>query len=160
MRAIEIKLFTTQHKVFRYGQKRGISKLRVGRSSGRRPVRYHSNAGRRGSYLAPIFHRPIQIAGSIFANWPIMSHFRQVHRAVGPLAVCFWGGSGISAGWVVLCMAWTGGSWFRTRCNSPRSSSSHCTSSPASGPIVAAKGKGVSPTMREPATDFLAPPLF
>ena len=32
--------------------------------------------------LAPIFHRPIQIAGSIFANRPIMSHFGQVHGAV------------------------------------------------------------------------------
>jgi len=33
--------------------------------------------------LAPIFHRPIQIVGSIFANWRVMSHFRQVHGAVG-----------------------------------------------------------------------------
>ena len=33
--------------------------------------------------LAPIFHRPIQIAGSIFANWRVMSHFRQVQGAVG-----------------------------------------------------------------------------
>src|SRR5215467_7811079 len=32
--------------------------------------------------LAPIFHRPIQIAGSIFANWRVMSHFRQVQCAV------------------------------------------------------------------------------
>ena len=33
--------------------------------------------------LTPIFHRPIQIVGSIFANWRVMSHFRQVHGAVG-----------------------------------------------------------------------------
>jgi hypothetical protein len=33
--------------------------------------------------LAPIFLRPIQIAGSIFTNWRIMSHFRQVYGVVG-----------------------------------------------------------------------------
>ena len=48
MRAIGIKLFTTQHKVFRYGQKREISKLRVGRSSGPSPstVSFHCRASR------------------------------------------------------------------------------------------------------------------
>jgi hypothetical protein len=33
--------------------------------------------------LTPIFHKPIQIAGSIFINWQIISHFRQVHGVVG-----------------------------------------------------------------------------
>ena len=40
--------------------------------------------------LTPIFHRPIEEAGSIFANWPIMSHFRRVRRGGLSLAVCFW----------------------------------------------------------------------
>jgi hypothetical protein len=40
-------------------------------------------AGGVPSQLTPIFHKPIQIAGSIFINWQIISHFRQVHGVVG-----------------------------------------------------------------------------
>jgi hypothetical protein len=42
---------------------------------------YFEGKGPQG--LAPIFHKPIQIAGSIFINWQIISHFRQVHGVVG-----------------------------------------------------------------------------
>ena len=50
----------------------------------RMQLRVRDGKGAKGRVLplTPIFHRPIQIAGSIFANRPIMSHFGQVHGAV------------------------------------------------------------------------------
>jgi len=40
-------------------------------------------AGLSSESLTPIFHRRSKRRAQFFANWPIMSHFRQVHGAVG-----------------------------------------------------------------------------
>ena len=47
------------------------------------PIRHDLVKNTQITELAPIFHKPIQIAGSIFINWQIISHFRQVHGVVG-----------------------------------------------------------------------------
>ena len=46
-------------------------------------IHVHCVPGSFKASLAPIFQRPIQIAGSICVNWQIMSHFRQLHGVVG-----------------------------------------------------------------------------